>query len=380
MIWLLYMAAVQLISGVVGLHLGRFRAAYTEMTGMMAGMTMGMLNGFLLGFGAAAAASAFGLGPAMFWGNALGILLGLGLGAYFGRAGGLMGIMDGAMGGLMGGSMGAMLAVMLSFPDWALLGTAALLGVVYLAGMFGLVLLIEKSAPEHAALHRLAPWFTRAVATEVAEVTAAAEEGARGTAAGAVAASPHRGVRRPPAPTQAAPAARSLRVPPPSEQPLAWGGLMLAVLVGLGALVLLTNPTAGALANNGGNPANTLQGRTDTGVPLQPEFIQQLQAKAVTVPVQDGRQTLDLKVNGTTMSYTPGVIQVKRGLPVRLNLQITGADPGCGRVVSLQLLGAKATAAPGEVVPLDFTPSEAGVFQINCNMHMMEPGYLIVTN
>jgi hypothetical protein len=155
---------------------------------------------------------------------------------------------------------------------------------------------------------------------------------------------------------------------------------MLLILVVLGALVVLTNPRAGALAGPADGTGSTLQGRTDTGVPLQPAFIQQLQAKAVPVPLKDGRQTLDLLVNGTTMSYSPGVIQVKRGMPVRLNLQITGADPGCGRVVSLQLLGARATAAPGEVVPLDFTPNEAGVFQINCNMHMMEPGYLIVTN
>jgi plastocyanin domain-containing protein len=154
---------------------------------------------------------------------------------------------------------------------------------------------------------------------------------------------------------------------------------MLAVLLTLGVLVVLTNPNRAAVAGNGGT-ASTLQGKTDTGIPMQPEFIQKLQAQATVAPLKDGRQTLDLLVNGTTMSYSPGVIQVQRGMPVRLNLQITGADPGCGRVVSLQLLGATATAAPGEVVPLDFTPREAGVFQINCNMHMMEPGYLIVTD
>src|SRR5438874_1420580 len=49
-VWLVFALVILLISGLVGLHLGRFREAYTEMTGMMAGMTMGMLNGFLLGF------------------------------------------------------------------------------------------------------------------------------------------------------------------------------------------------------------------------------------------------------------------------------------------------------------------------------------------
>src|SRR5436309_14561465 len=162
--WLVFALVILLISGLVGLHLGRFREAYTEMTGMMAGMTMGMLNGFLLGFAAAAAG-----GHHMFWGNLFGILLGLLLGVYFGRAGGLMGIMDGGMGGVMGGSMGAMLDVMLQFPPEGVYWTALLLSVIYLAGMISLVVLIERSAPGHAALHRLAPYFTRAVALEVGE-------------------------------------------------------------------------------------------------------------------------------------------------------------------------------------------------------------------
>jgi hypothetical protein len=161
--WVIFAVVVLAVSGVVGAHLGRFREAYTEMTGMMAGMTMGMLNGFLLGY--AAGAYAFN----MFWGNLVGILLGLALGAYFGRAGGLMGIMDGAMGGVMGGSMGAMLAVMMSFPRESIYWTAVLLGVIYVAGMVGLVALIEQSAPEHAAMHRILPMFTRALAAEAAE-------------------------------------------------------------------------------------------------------------------------------------------------------------------------------------------------------------------
>ena len=28
---------------------------------------------------------------------------------------------------------------------------------------------------------------------------------------------------------------------------------------------------------------------------------------------------------------------------------------------------------------MDFTPAQSGIFQINCNMQMMDPGYLIVT-
>ena len=163
MAWIIYILVVLVVSILIGLHLGRFRIAYTEMSGMMLGMTMGMLNGFLIGYAAAAVSSS------MFWGNLFGILLGLGLGVYYGRSGGLMGIMDGGMGGVMGGSMGAMLAIMVAFPHWAQGWTAVLLSTLYVLGMAGLVALIEQSAPDHAAFHRLLPMFARAIAVEAAE-------------------------------------------------------------------------------------------------------------------------------------------------------------------------------------------------------------------
>ena len=151
------------VSGLIGLHLGKFREAYTEMTGMMAGMMMGMLNGFLLGYAAGAATAS------MFWGNLIGIILGLAFGVYYGRAGSLMGMMDGGMGGVMGGSMGAMLALMVYFPLDGLLWTAVLLAVIYVVGMLGLLVLIEQSAPDHAAFHRFLPVFARVMAVEAAE-------------------------------------------------------------------------------------------------------------------------------------------------------------------------------------------------------------------
>ena len=106
-----------------------------------------------------------------------------------------------------------------------------------------------------------------------------------------------------------------------------------------------------------------------------------LQAQAVTAPVgADGVQTLDLVVNGTTMSYKPGVIQVKQGVPVRFNLSVEGRDPGCGRFVGLRGLGEHGIATPGEVTTLEFTPQQTGRFEINCIMNMMRPGYLLVTH
>jgi hypothetical protein len=367
-VWIIYIAATLLISVLVGMHLGRFRDAYTEMTGMMAGMTMGMLNGFLLGYAAAA------ITGAMFWGNLFGILMGLSLGAYFGRAGSLMGVMDGAMGGVMGGSMGAMLMVMLVWPPF-IMWTAALLAAIYLAGMFGLVLLIERSAPEHAALHRLMPIFTRAVAIEALE------------AQGQASATPHSltvpnyyalldirpqahseeitqaylkhlattdetGVQQleialstltHPARREAydrllaaSKAKATLESPAPEiptyqarleqtaekahrEAPISWVGVVTAIaIVVILAGWWLSNQAARPGASSFANPLN-----------LPADFVQNLEAKAAVVPMQaDGTQSLDLVVNGDTMSYKPNVIKVQKGVPVHINLSTEGRDPG----------------------------------------------------
>jgi curved DNA-binding protein CbpA/plastocyanin len=149
--WLIYFGVVLAASLLLGWHLGRFREACSEMTGMMAGMTIGMLGGFALGYGMTAA-----VGRDLFWGNLVGVLLGAVLGGWYGRAGELMGIMDGAMGGIMGGSMGAMIAAML-YPNWALQWTGVLFGGAYVAGALALTALIESRTPEHAHLHWLLP-------------------------------------------------------------------------------------------------------------------------------------------------------------------------------------------------------------------------------
>jgi len=466
-----------LLSGLIGLHLGRFRDAYTEMTGMMLGMTMGMLNGFLLGYAAA------GLFSSMFWGNLFGILLGTAMGCYFGRAGGLMGIMDGGMGGVMGGSMGAMLLLMLVWPQF-IAWTAVLLAVVYLLGMVGLVTLIEQSAPEQSALHLLLPIFTRFVTRGTSgqarprvastrrapiddyytflgigpaatgedimsaylnQLSIADEETVeRAERAYAVltdptrrrvydarlAASqaagdccpPSRARQTPqassstatliaPATTQVLPARRqrpaalppvsrssvhsstkaqtssgapgptlapsrhSPKQPVPKEPPISWvGGVAAFVIAAMLVILWLSAQSQATRISAAPNPV------TDNGSALSPQLIQKLQAEAVAVSMStDGKQSFDLAVNGTTRGYRPSVIKVKQGLPVHINVSIEGSDPGCGRYVGLKGLGVHTIASPGEIATMDFTPTQSGIFQINCDMQMMDPGYLIVT-
>jgi hypothetical protein len=502
MAWIILGIIVLLMSGLIGVHLARFRDAYTEMTGMMAGMTMGMLNGFLLGYAAA------GLFNSMFWGNLFGITLGSAIGCYFGRAGGLMGVMDGGMGGVMGGSMGAMLLVMLVWPQY-IAWTAGLLSIVYLAGMAGLVALVEKSAPDQVAHHLLLPIFTRVAAADQPRLQAAStrrpavddyytflgvgrdatgeqitaayleqlsiadeeiiaraeraystltvpnrrraydarlsESIARGdccppprrervagqaaTAAVAVAATAQAEpdiTRRPmarvvtpssrplskndpasqPIGGQATPARLTSRYAPeqdapqkqsagrqsadgrrsmsgtqtmigrpPKEPPISWVGVVAALVIAT-TLIIWWLSAQGHAAS----PAPALSAAADSGSALSPAVVQRLESQAVVVPITaDGRQTVDFVVNGTTRSYKPSVLKVKQGVPVHFNITVEGADPGCGRYVGIKALDVHAVASPGETVQMDFTPAQTGIFQINCNMQMMGPGYLIVT-
>lgn len=319
-VWLIYGAVVLIVSGLIGLHLGKFREAYTEMTGMMAGMMMGMLNGFMLGYAAGAATAT------MFWGNLIGIILGLSMGVYFGRAGSLMGILDGGMGGVMGGSMGAMLALMVYFPEYGLYWTAVLLGVIYILGMAGLVALIEQSSPGHAALHRLMPMFTRAVAQEVAEEgygPVAPPRRQRPTAAVASPSGPaaHRSNAKPR--THKTTTQKSNN-PPISGVGIFMGALLVAVLIGWWAMSNGSRSQATVLDESTLPKMSHIEGVPDQNADDQAA----LEAQAVPAQLVDGVQMIDFVVIGDSMSYRPNVIKVKQGMPVRFNVSVEGRDPG----------------------------------------------------
>jgi plastocyanin domain-containing protein len=48
------------------------------------------------------------------------------------------------------------------------------------------------------------------------------------------------------------------------------------------------------------------------------------------------------------------------------------------RGLEVEGAGVHGVANPGEVTSMEFTPTQPGVYQINCGMQMMDPGYLIV--
>ena len=132
------------ISAGVGIYLLRYRAAVTEMLGMMIGMTMGMMSGIAIGYFIGAATD-------MFISNLVGVAVGLAFGAGFGSVGGLMGAMDGGMGGFMGGMMGGMLGVMINISPVAVWVTAAFTTVICLSVYIGLIRLVQKSSHKQFA-------------------------------------------------------------------------------------------------------------------------------------------------------------------------------------------------------------------------------------
>lgn len=74
--------------------------------------------------------------------------------------------------------------------------------------------------------------------------------------------------------------------------------------------------------------------------------------------------------------YTPDVIVVERGKPVRLNF-VRQESAACSEMVLLPAFGKSANLPEGQTVPVEFMPSEPGEFEFACQMGMFR-GKVIV--
>lgn len=74
--------------------------------------------------------------------------------------------------------------------------------------------------------------------------------------------------------------------------------------------------------------------------------------------------------------YTPDVIVVERGKPVRLNF-VRQESASCSEMVMLPAFNKSANLPEGETVPVEFLPKEAGEYEFQCQMGMLR-GKLIV--
>jgi plastocyanin domain-containing protein len=75
-------------------------------------------------------------------------------------------------------------------------------------------------------------------------------------------------------------------------------------------------------------------------------------------------------------SYTPDVIVVGRGKPVRLNF-VRQESASCSEMVLLPAFNKSANLPEGETVPVEFLPKESGEYEFQCQMGMLR-GKLIV--
>jgi plastocyanin domain-containing protein len=74
--------------------------------------------------------------------------------------------------------------------------------------------------------------------------------------------------------------------------------------------------------------------------------------------------------------YTPDVIVVERGKPVRLNF-LRQESASCSEMVLFPAFDKSARLPEGETVPVEFLPTDAGEYDFQCQMGMLR-GKLIV--
>jgi plastocyanin domain-containing protein len=86
-----------------------------------------------------------------------------------------------------------------------------------------------------------------------------------------------------------------------------------------------------------------------------------------------GHQEVMILVKG---GYTPDVIVVEKGRPVRLNFR-REETASCSEMVLLPDFELSAQLPVGETVAVEFVPQEAGEFEFACQMGMLR-GKLIV--
>ncbi|OGC01052.1 copper-transporting ATPase [candidate division KSB1 bacterium RBG_16_48_16] len=88
---------------------------------------------------------------------------------------------------------------------------------------------------------------------------------------------------------------------------------------------------------------------------------------------QSGMQEAFITVKG---GYTPDVIVVQAGKPVRLNFH-REETAACSEQVLFPDFKKQATLTPFKTIPIEFTPEKAGEYNFQCGMGMLH-GKVIV--
>ena len=87
-----------------------------------------------------------------------------------------------------------------------------------------------------------------------------------------------------------------------------------------------------------------------------------------------GYQEMTILVKG---GYTPSVIRVEAGTPVRLTFRREETSP-CSETVLFDAFGKSAKLPEGQLVPVEFLPREPGEFPFTCGMGMLHGTVVVV--
>ena len=103
-------------------------------------------------------------------------------------------------------------------------------------------------------------------------------------------------------------------------------------------------------------------------------FFWMVKAKGVRAAATSGgyQEQLVLVKGG----YTPDVIVVEAGKPVRLNF-VRQESASCTEMVLLPAFGKSARLPEGQTVPVEFLPKERGEFEFACQMGMIRGKILV---
>ena len=80
-----------------------------------------------------------------------------------------------------------------------------------------------------------------------------------------------------------------------------------------------------------------------------------------------GYQEATILVKG---GYTPAVVRVEHGTPVRLTFRREETNP-CSEQVVFDAFGKHADLPEGQLVPVEFLPGEPGEYPFTCGMGML---------
>jgi uncharacterized protein len=90
----------------------------------------------------------------------------------------------------------------------------------------------------------------------------------------------------------------------------------------------------------------------------------------VVATQMDGKQVVTMRV--VDFDYSPAVFEVKQNIPVEWRIDASEAV-GCGRIILAPRLGIRRLLSAKSTTFITFTPREAGEYQFNCGMGMMNP-------